>query len=496
MRKFRFQFLHPSWHFYALVWGIIFSIIFDTLLNCNFASSILWLAVAVILIFFAFSCPCRLTLTFALISGLLIGGFRMSPILDSASYLQNLVGKSLTLSGKISDDPVSNATGTTLKLTNVQFPDYDAPALSGVIYVQLSGGQLDLEKSDLIALEGKLANGFGTFAASMYRPKLISIDRSETGNIFSRLKHWFASIVQQYIPSPEGELGLGYLVGMKSNLPESLLAALQIVGMTHVIVASGAHLGILTSAAQKLFGKISKFASLLFSLLLILAFVCIVGFTPSMTRAGLVASLSLMMGYIGRKFTPLRLLSFVAAITLLIEPSYFMNLGWQLSFASFFAILIFAPRLQRTLYGGKKPPWLANMLITSISTSLTCAPILIYNFGSISFLSLIVNLIILPTLPYAMLLVFLTGITSFLPFLAQCFGFLATILLKIHILVVNFFSEKTMFVLDFPETNFYIFLIYFPILLYLIYPRLKQFLRRFLHLAKNKKLLYNENNES
>lgn len=478
MRRFRQSFLHPSWHFYVIVWGIILGIIFGQILQRIFIVGLLWWLVIVLLVIITFYRPTRPKLILAFIIGLLASSLRLAPELSSAAYFNSLAGTNLTLSGKIIEDPESNASGTILKLSQIHYPIDSTVPLAGTVYVKLANNKNNLEKSDIVTLKGKLSNGFGTFIATMYRPEVVSFERSETGDIFARTKHWFADRVRDFIPAPESELGLSYLMGLKTGLPETLLTALQIVGMTHVIVASGAHLGILTNAAKKFFGKISKFASLLFSLLLISAFVSIVGFTPSMTRAGLVSALSLIFGYVGRKFTPLRLLSFVAALTLLIEPTYFFNLGWQLSFASFFGILVLAPRFQKVLYGRKKPPWLASMLITSISTTLICAPILIYNFGSLSLLSLVVNLIILPTLPYAMLLVFLAGFTSFLPILATIFGHLATYLLDLHILVVNFFSEKTMFVLSLPSGDPKIYFLYLPLLFFLTYPYLKRGMKK------------------
>ncbi len=360
-------------------------------------------------------------------------------------------------------------------LSNPSLDEFST-SVSGTLYVTLSQAS-QLERSDYILLEGKLSAGFGTFVGKMTRPQLRAISRSDPGDLFAKFKHWFASAVRQFIPSPQVDLGLGYLMGMKSGLSSDFSSALQAVGMTHVVVASGAHLAILITAAKKLFGKISKFAGLLFSLLMILAFVLIVGFTPSMTRAALVASLSLVMGYIGRKFTPLRLISFVAAITLLIDPANLLNLGWQLSFASFFGILVLAPRLQHTFYGGKTPPWLASMLITSISTSLVCAPVLIYNFGSLSLLSLLANLIILPTLPYAMLGMMLTGALSGFAFLVPLIATPTVWLLNLHIWLVNFLSEQTAFILEFPSANVWVYLLYLPILIYLIYPSVRRWRR-------------------
>lgn len=460
--------IHPSRAFYALIWGTISGIVITLSLDLTIFDHILWLVVALLLLVFALRHATIFMLIFAFLAGFIGGNYRVQPEITSRRNFANLVGQTVTLSGKITEDPTTTSGQTKLRLSQLQLVENTVEnslsssnlPLNGTAYVQLATPQIQLERSDEITITGEVGPSFGVFVATFYRPQLIDVTRPDTGDIFARLKHWFAERVRTFIASPAVDLGLGYLVGMKSGLSDSFSDALSAVGMTHVVVASGAHLGILISAAKKIFGKFSKFSGLLFSLLLILAFVLVVGFTPSMTRAALVTSLSLLVGYVGRKFTPLRLLSLVAALTLLLVPTNFQNLGWQLSFASFFGILILAPNLQKLFYGGKKLPWLAGMLLTSLSTSLVCAPILIYNFGSLSFLSLVANLIILPTLPYAMLLVFLTGSFSFLASLASFLGQLATYLLNFHIFIINFLSEKKMFILELPPGDARIYLLY------------------------------------
>lgn len=434
-----------------------------------------WLILATFLLLCSLRWSRRCVLCLAFIAGTVAGNYRLAPEISSQAVWQQLVGQEITVIGKVSDDPDGAGGQTTLHLSQLKFQrtisgQIEEMNLAGTFYVKLSQPGLKLERSDTLTFQGKLGTGFGTFAGTLYRPKLLGMSRASTGDIFARLKSNFAEQTRKFIASPAVDLGLGYLVGLKSGLSDDLTDALRAVGMTHVIVASGAHLGILVSAARKIFGKLSKFSGLLSSLLLIGAFILIVGFTPSMTRAALVSTLSLLFGYFGRQFTPLRLLIFVAALTLLISPLNCLNLGWQLSFASFAALLLLAPRFQKFFYGGKKSPWLASMIITSLATTLTCAPILIYNFGSISLLSFVANLFILPTLPYAMLLVFLTGGLSFAPWLATLSGQLTTLLLQSHIWLVKFLGEKSMFIFELPSGDVRIFLLYLPVLLILCYP--------------------------
>lgn len=470
--------IHPSWHFYALIWGIILGIVASLAFKIAFFDHFSWLIVAFLLFFTSIRFAHAFTLLLALISGLIFANFRTAPQLRSQEFFENAAKSTVVLSGTVSEDPDTSSGSTVIRLQNLQISNSDDSttlSLAGTAYIQLSG-PADVKRTDSITLKGTLGTGFGTFVVTMFRPEVVSIEKLDPPDPFVSFKDFFSNLLRSLIPSPEIDLGLGYLMGMKSGLSESFSEALRAVGMTHVIVASGAHLAILIGAAKQLFGRISKFAGLMFSLLLILVFVGVVGFTPSMTRAALVAGLSLLFGYVGRTFTPFRLISFVAALTLLIEPINFLNLGWQLSFASFCGILMLAPRLQRLFYGGKKPPWLASMLLTSLATCLLCAPILIYNFNSLSLLSFVANLIILPTLPYAMLLLLLTGATSFLSVLSIIFAKLATLLLDLHIFVVNFLSEKNVFILNFPEASWQVFLLYPTlIVIFLARPTLRLF---------------------
>lgn len=483
--------LHPSRSFYATIWGVISGVAFSTFF-WHLPLSFGWLALALVLCFVVLFLPTPFTLVLAFCGGFIIANCRTTPLHTSKNFAEQLYGQEIILIGQISEAPTTDSGRSIVRLQHLQLVDNSSNPvdkvqenvennvektvqnIAGTAYIQLDQTYSELERSDILTVTGSVNQGFGTFLLTMYRAKPLGVQRTTTGDPFARLKNWFANLVRDYIPSPESGLGLGYLMGMKSDLSDSLSETLQLVGMTHVIVASGAHLGILVNGARRIFGRISRFAGLFCSIFLIFTFVSIVGFTPSMTRASLVSILSLSFGYLGRRFTPFRLLSLTAAITLLIDPTNLINLGWQLSFASFSGLLILSPRFTRLFYGGKSPPWLASMLITSLSTTIACAPILIYNFGSISLLAFVANLIILPTLPYAMLLVALTGVTSFLPILATLIAKLTTLLLDLHIAIVTFLSTKSMFILELQSGSLYIFLFYLPLITYLIFPQIKK----------------------
>lgn len=281
-------------------------------------------------------------------------------------------------------------------------------------------------------------------------------------------RDWFAARIQNLIPEPEASLGLSYLLGMKAGLSEELSENLRTVGLVHIVVASGAHLGILVEIARKIFGKISRFAGLLFSILFILLFMMMVGWTPSIMRAGIMAILNLLAWYVGRKIAPWRIILIVAAATLMINPTYVTNLGWLLSFASFGGIMILGPQMMKFFYGKKKPGPISSTIITTISATIMTLPLTLYYFGQISLISVVANLLILPTLSWAMGLTFLTGVFAGISGIENVVSFLTMKLLDFHIFVVELFGQMTPFLIKISPYRPQIFLLYLVVLVLIV----------------------------
>jgi len=275
----------------------------------------------------------------------------------------------------------------------------------------ITSDNANIERGDNLELHGLLKPGFGSFSGLIYRATIDKIITPQPGDVARVVRDWFASGIRKAIPEPESSLGLGFLLGQRRALPIDLVTALQIVGLTHVVVASGYNLTILVRLARRLFVKVSKYLAALSSVVMIVGFIAVTGLSPSMTRAGLVSILSLAAWYYGRKFHPITLLAVAIAATVLFNPSYaWGDLGWQLSFAAFAGVMIVAPLLQRYLFGDKKPGTIRQILGETIAAQLATAPLIIMAFGQFSNVAIVSNLMILPLVPLAMLLVFITGV--------------------------------------------------------------------------------------
>ncbi|MDB5167153.1 MAG: rane protein of unknown function [Candidatus Saccharibacteria bacterium] len=374
------------------------------------------------------------------IAGMLIGLWRGSVQNVELSGMRQYIGKVLTVKGNVREDVDTDASGSlVIRMDTLQIK---GKSVAGSLWVSAKT-DTDIKRSDHITITGKMGEGFGSFVGTVYQARLLSVTRPQPGDVARVVRDWFADSVRRAIPSPQSSLGIGYLVGQKRALPADLVEALQIAGLTHVVVASGYNLTILVRLARRLFEKVSKYLSALSASVMIGGFIAVTGLSPSMSRAGLVAGLSLAAWYYGRRFHPLVLLSFAAAVTVTINPSYIWgDLGWQLSFASFAGVMILTPLLQRFFFGQKKPGFLRQILGETISATIATAPILISAFGQFSNVAVIANLLVLPLVPLAMLLTFIAGVGALLfPILATIVGLPATWLLTYMTSVAQYLSH-------------------------------------------------------
>ncbi len=460
--------IHQSYFVVALALGIIAGTILALVFRINFFASPLWLVFVGALLILVYLKPKLTFIALALIAGLILAFFRATEELKGEDYIQQFYGQTITITGTISGDPNSDESATKFKLTNLKFGENADHPSAGNLYIMLKPNE-DLRRSDVVTLTGKLSSGFGTYAGFMYHPTVQKLARADPADPVLTIRNWFSSRIASQIPEPENSLGLSYLLGMKTGLPDDLNENLRVVGLVHIVVASGAHLSILVGIARKIFGKLSRFSGLLFSILFIIFFMSMVGFTPSIMRAGLMSILSLAAWYVGRKFAPWRIILIVAAVTLVINPMFIIDLGWLLSFASFAGIMILGPKFATFFYGEERPKFIASSVLSTITATLMTFPITLYYFGTLSLISVIANLLILPTLSLAMGATFLTGVVADIPFLNSLVGFLTTKILDFHIFVVDLLALQKSFLIEIDPYQPWVFIFYIPIALLLFY---------------------------
>ncbi len=432
--------VHGSWLVAMASVGIVVGTAFVPTFGQVMFNSFVWLLVGTGLFVFVLWKRFVWLLPLIFIAGAIMGLWRGSALQTQLVVYDDLIGHTVRVEARVNDDPdIGRRDETLLRLGDVKIDGHD---VAGKLWVSIDRDS-SIKRSDIVVVDGRLDTGFGNFSASMLSAELVSIVRPEPGDIAGRVRDWFGNNVRLAIKEPEVSLGLGYLVGQRRALPPELDQALVIAGLTHVVVASGYNLTILVRLARRLFVKVSKYLATLSASVMIVGFIAVTGASPSMSRAGLVAGLSLAAWYYGRRFHPLVLLPFAAAVTVLIDPTYaWSDLGWQLSFAAFTGVMILAPLLQRYFYGMKKPGIVRQILGETISASIMTLPILVLAFGQFSNVAIFANLLVLPLVPIAMLLTFVAGIGAILmPGFATIIGLPAQLLLTYMTTIVQYLAN-------------------------------------------------------
>lgn len=429
--------VHISWFVAALSAGIIVGTALCLVVASDGFAHTGWFVVAAALFGMAIIKRPRILIFLAIFAGILTGLTRGSLVEQQFAGYQPFYGKSVSLTGRVVEDASYGTRGDQrIRLGDAQI---DNQQLSGEVWASLSVPG-EVKRGDRVTLKGMVNEGFGNLQATMFRAELQEIVRPQPGDVGRVFRDWFTTGIARAIPEPQRNLGIGFLVGQKSALPETLEQQIRTVGLTHVVVASGYNLMILVVFARKYLSRASKYLAALAGSLMISGFILITGLSPSMSRAGLVAGIGLLAWYYGRRSHPLVLLSFAAAATLLVRPAYIWgDIGWFLSFAAFAGVIVLAPLLHSYFWGvERKASFIRDLVVATISAQIMTLPIIMFVFGQYSIYALPANLLVLPVVPFAMLFTFLAGVGGLIiPGLAGFFGVPATALLSYCTFVIE-----------------------------------------------------------
>lgn len=343
----------------------------------------------------------------AVVIGLNLGLWRGTQLYNQLYNYTYFEDQKVTLTGRVEDDAVYADRGQLeFRITSVKEASSNV-ALPGTVRVRGFDAP-SVRRGDDILVTGKLRDGFGSLQGFM---SFASIE------VTSRNLSWLEQIRARYfagvytaLPDPEASLGLGFLAGTRSLLPEDLTEALSATGLTHIVAVSGYNLTILVRLTRRLFARKSLFASTAVSAGLIGGFIMVTGLSPSIARASVVSAIALSAWYYGRNIRPTVLLLSAAAVTALANPLYlWFDLGWYLSFSAFAGVLVLAPLIQKR-YLRRKPKLMGQIILETSCAQLMTLPLIGFIFGELSLISLLANILILPLIPLAMLFTFIAGI--------------------------------------------------------------------------------------
>ncbi|MBR3971870.1 MAG: ComEC/Rec2 family competence protein, partial [Ruminococcus sp.] len=230
------------------------------------------------------------------------------------------------------------------------------------------------------------------------------------------------------------------LLGDKYAMEPETKSLLRETGLSHISVVSGLHLSIVALISRKIFTGIFKRRVISGSLtiLIIVLFAAVCGFSPSVIRAGVMLIICIIGTMIYRKSDSLNSLGAAALLLTVFNPYSVGDIGMLLSFASTIGIVLWSSKISKPIicriekftffkikYVSKIIRVIIDTFAMSLCASIWTLPIIVFVYSGISTVSLIANVLIVPFVGIVLILIALCIITHFIGFLEVMCNMLA-----------------------------------------------------------------------
>ncbi|MBN1162563.1 ComEC/Rec2 family competence protein [Patescibacteria group bacterium] len=251
-------------------------------------------------------------------------------------------------------------------------------------------------------------------------------------------------VARKSLPSPHSELVLGMVVGADefSKVPR-FKRALKDAGLIHVVVVSGFNINLVFSLVANVVGSTYKLRNLLICESVTLFYSFLTGFEPPVIRAWIMSSVLYIGKYYGREINVLPAIIFTAAVMLILDATNAWSLSFQLSFLATLGLVLYEGFFKDIITKiFKREHFILSDLSSTLAAQVLVLPLLSYNFGSISVISPLANMLTLWIVPIATIL---GGVYLLTGFVGVIFSYIFTIpiyiLLDLFVWLVEMFSN-------------------------------------------------------
>ncbi len=353
-----------------------------------------------------------------------LGIVRMqNSILVGDPAIDSHIGTKMTLAGIVSDEPDARATqvrvpvrilsaaSTTLQSTVTILAIF--PAHTDIYYGEhvTIFGTLQLPKS-FDAGAGRQFNYPGYLAVQGIQYELdragLKHGTGFEGNPFIafsyRIKELFVSGLELSLPEPQSGLAGGITVGDKRAMGKDLSQEFRTVSLIHIVVLSGYNITVVISALFRVLARAPRFVRFGAGGFVAVFFAVMTGFASASLRAALMALIAISGTLSGRIYRADRALMIVAAGMVAWNPYLLVyDPGFQLSFLATAGLMAFSPIFSKWYSRVPETAGLRDILISTSSAQIAVLPLLLYESGNLSLVSIPANLLVLSAVPPAML---------------------------------------------------------------------------------------------
>lgn len=302
-----------------------------------------------------------------------------------------------------------------------------------------------------------------TLRLILSNPQTIPIsDENGLGLFSTSVRHYLVNINNQIFQPKTAALVNGVLWGDKSSFSRKDWSLLRSSGLTHIAVASGMNLVLLTGVLTLILPK-KRDLNIILSLLIASIYALVTGFQAPIVRALLMLVFTYSATLTGRPSAKFSGLLLAGYILLMISPEQITSISFQLSFMAAAGQLMIPTFTARIIALNR---FIISDLTQTVMAQILTLPITVSIFGNYSIASILVNALVLWSVSWIMIL---GGVAGFVGWLFLPLGRLLALPLEglsfYFWQVVGYFGSQSWSLVRTPHIDLTVCLSYYLILL-------------------------------
>lgn len=268
----------------------------------------------------------------------------------------------------------------------------------------------------------------------------IDYDLKNLGSKFEDTRFFLSKRIAQILPQPQAGLLSGMLLGVKEDLPLEFDGNLRKTSTIHIVVVSGQNLTLVAGFLLTLAPFLGRRKTILASFSGVIFYAMLTGLQVPVIRAAIMFLFASGASLLGREKEGWWVLILTALGMLIYNPNWLLSISFQLSFLATIGVVIVAPVLIAKLK--KFPEFLKEDFSVSLCAQALTLPIIASNFHNLSLIGILVNTLILWTIPVIMITGFITLLGAVIdPALGQILALVPGIFLTYFVYVVDIFGK-------------------------------------------------------
>lgn len=244
----------------------------------------------------------------------------------------------------------------------------------------------DIYSSDGIYLKGYLSS-----------PSVISEGHTSVRIFFSGLNEKYTDRISEFVNGDTSSIISALFLGNKSLLEDSDRRDFARLGISHILALSGIHLSIIVSMVSGVFNSVGIGIRKRYFLTIgfIVFFVCMTGFSDSAIRSGVMLTILYTSFFFKKRSDFITEIFLSVSLICIFSPYSIMSVSLLLSFFAMLGCAISGFIMRRNRAHGLLRKILSS-LVTTVTVSLMTLPIVFTNFGFLSLVAPLSNLIFIP----------------------------------------------------------------------------------------------------